>query len=619
MCGIFGLIKQDGSIRESDVVSLRDTMSSRGPDSAGVWVSPESNVAFAHRRLAIVDLSELGHQPMSSGQGRYWITYNGEIYNYRQLKHELRGLGVSFRTGSDTEVVLEGYRLWGNRVVDRLDGMFAFVIYDKLENKCFGARDRAGEKPFYYALNATAFVFSSNLTAILRSGLLSEKRINGSSLNSYLAFGYSPAAATLVNGVTKLEAGHSFELDLTMLKLKTTRYWELPSYSSSTSLTFSDTVERFRDLLYASVKNQIVADVDVGVLLSGGIDSSLIAAIASQQTTTSVKTYNVSFGSDPKLDESQHARSVAKHIGSDHTELSVNNVSPEILFGLNDWLDEPIADHAILPTYLLAQAVSKEMKVVLGGDGSDELFAGYKHYEWLEKQYWYRNRLPKPFHRIANHLMEAVIPIGTRGRNPLLGIGSRVGPAGAVNMYFDPYWRRRLQPQLMSDRYAPERTKREIFESQDQPRWGALRSDFKTTLQNLYLVKTDRACMAHSLELRSPFLSKDLIEFAYSSVKPEFLFSKDGRKLIPKALGRHLLPRDYDFNRKQGFTLPLAKWYRDQWGETFKSILLDDASLFPKGEIERLFYLQSRGYDNMHRLFLLAILEIWRQEHSISG
>ena len=350
-------------------------MAHRGPDDAGEWWSEDSRVGLAHRRLSIIDLSPAGHQPMSDVSRTLTIIFNGEIYNFSELRTELESKGQVFRSHGDTEVILAAYREWGTECLSRLNGMYAFAIYDARRQTVFLARDRAGEKPlFYHHANGT-LRFASELKGLMVDPALS-RRIHPESLDCYLAMGYVPGGRCILQGFSKLPAAHALRFDLRAGEAKVWRYWQLPERESAAAQEPPDgpsLLDQLERLLEEAVRRQLVADVPVGVLLSGGVDSSLVTAMA-VRASAKVKTFTIRFPGHGKLDETEHARSIARHFSTEHLELEAQPSTAELLPRLARQFDEPVVDSSMIPTFLLSQLVREHCAVALGGDGGDELF-----------------------------------------------------------------------------------------------------------------------------------------------------------------------------------------------------------------------------------------------------
>lgn len=585
----------------------------RGPDGEGHWWSADGRVGLAHRRLAILDLSPLGHQPMGSPCGRYVLVFNGEIYNYLELRAELAAEGVSFAGHSDTEVLLYAYRQWGTGCVERLRGMFAFALWDAggpdQRPRLFFARDRVGKKPLYLARGGRTLRFASELKALGPS-----RSVDAGALNAYLALGYVPGSRCIAAGIEKLPPAHAGVFEPATGTFSTWRYWSLPPAGIG-GRERADTTELLAELrhgLTEALRMRLRSDVPVGVLLSGGLDSSLVTALACEVSERPILTFTATFPGS-SMDESEHALRVARHFGTEHHVLEVADTSLDVLDDLGRLVDEPLADSSLIPTYLVSRLTARHVKVVLGGDGGDELFGGYPHYATaLADQRWL-GWLPRPVLRPVAELAGR-LPAGVKGRSRLYGLR---GGAGASHIWASPFFdaalrRRLLHPDLAaslaSGLHEPESWLARPGEGIDDPVQRLTRTDFATILPDRFLVKVDRASMACGLEVRCPYLDHRLVELAFGAI-PSHLKVQAGRtRILQKALGRALLPPGLEIERKQGFSVPLDDWLRGSRCQPLRDLRpwLPDAL---NGRfIDRLIDGQMRGRANGARLFSLMML-----------
>jgi asparagine synthase (glutamine-hydrolysing) len=590
----------------------------RGPDGFGQWSSLDNCVHLAHRRLAVIDLSEDGNQPMI--RGRHAISFNGEIYNYQELREKLKSLGVSFRGRSDTEVILAAYEVWGSEGLEKLDGMFAIALYDGDKRQLHLIRDRTGEKPLFYYLDSNSIRFASELKALLQDQTLS-RVLNRDAFDCYLGMGFVPGERCLLDGFYKLPPAHRMVYDVETGKTRSWRYWSLPEYDEATGDDFELLVEELESKVADSVRLQLTADVPVGVLLSGGVDSSIIAALASR-FRQSIKTFTVRFPDAGKFDESKHAQMIANHFSTDHMVIEADPITVNILPKLAQQFDEPIIDSSMVPMALLSQQVRNHCTVALGGDGADELFGGYRHYQRLVSLREWSNFIPLPLRRGMSELALGALPIGFPGLNWLSALRTDFdNEIPLIASYFTKRQRDCLRPAFSQ---TPNIAGQEIRSR--TPRSGdliqrATRLDFNTYLPEDILVKLDRASMLYSLEIRAPFLARNIIEFAFSAVPSIAKSTRSGRKLLLRGLARRLLPPEFDSSRKQGFSVPLYSWLSgSQWGSFFREVLLDHSGDFlDKRIIENLFAAQRRGWDNSEKLFGLVMLELWRREYRVQS
>jgi asparagine synthase (glutamine-hydrolysing) len=614
MCGITGVAGRAAGV--APLERMNETLRHRGPDDTGVYWSTDRVVGLAQCRLAIIDLSPGGHQPMHSDDGRTVLILNGEIYNYRELRDELAALGHTFRSTSDTEVVLAAYRQWGTECVSRLDGMFALAVHDLAANRLFLARDRAGEKPLFYRSGEGRLTFASELKALMADPTF-PRQLDPDAVEMYLAYGYVPGAMCIFRGARKLPAGGALLYDLDSGQLRTWQWYTLPPPPSRVRAE-EDLLDEFEVLLERAVRRQLVADVPVGVLLSGGLDSSLVTAMAARASSRPVDTFTIAFPGHAKYDEGPHARLIAEHFGTRHTELAAEAATVDLLPQLAKQCDEPMADSSIIPTFLVSSLIRKHATVALGGDGGDELFGGYPHYSWLLQQQKLRRMVPSALRAIAAGAAARFLPPGMRGRNHAIGLSGDVGNAIAhVNVYFDAVTRARLLGGKVS--WRPEQFRASVAD----PSYGVIRrateTDFRTTMVDAYLVKVDRASMLASLEVRAPFLDHLLIDFAFGAVPDSVKVRPDARKILPRLLARRVLPPSFDVVRKQGFTMPLDAWFAGSWGSFIESTVLASGSgLFDRKVISGLLAGQRAGRNNTARLYALVMFELWCREYRVT-
>ena len=623
MCGIVGQVFEKMQCNPEILRVMRDSMDHRGPDDASEWYSSDFRVGLAHRRLAIIDLSPGGHQPMEDSTGRYVIVLNGEIYNFRELRDDLVKAGHTFRSVSDTEVLLESYKRWGKDCVIHLTGAFAFAICDSVNRHLFLARDRAGEKPLFYSHTNEGFVFASELKALMADPAF-PRELNLDTLDYYLAYGYLPGDRSILKNTHKLPPGHAMIYNLETHRTHIWRYWELPESRPPSDVAIEELSEELEDILSNAVRRQLMADVPLGILLSGGLDSSLVTAIAARESDRPIKTFTVSFPGHGSFNEGPFAKIVSDYFGTDHTELVAEPASVSLLRILARQYDEPLADHSLVPTSMLAGLVRKSVTVALTGDGGDELFGGYPHYCFLQKVDRLRNYIPESVRKIGSFMATYGLPVGIKGRNHIIGLGGDAASSvSAVNIYFDSAFRRKLLSPLYRAGYktdvSSESRKAKYFNPSLSILQNAARTDFQTTMAEGYLVKSDRASMLHSLELRAPFLDHTLIEFAFGRVPDSLKATTTERKILLRHLAKRILPNTLDINRKQGFSLPLASWFKGEWGTFVNEVLMEaDPAIFDKRAITSLIKGQRRGFANENRLFALTMFELWRREYDIS-
>ena len=616
MCGIVGSASLLKPIDQDWIKNACNLIEHRGPDGNGNFFSNNNKVGFGHTRLSIFDTSHNGSQPMLDIESKMAIIFNGEIYNFLELKTELISLGYSFSSRSDTEVLLSSYKEWGKDCLKKIRGMYAFSIYDEKKNIIFIARDRAGEKPLFYSHQQSSLFFASELKALMLNQSLPRK-INSCALDCYLSIGYIPGDLCILEGYNKLPAGHAMTYDISANKIDVFKYWDLPDYKDNDLYKSNDDyINKLDNLLDESVALQMEADVPVGVLLSGGLDSSLITAMASRHSSR-VKTFNISFPGHSSYDESKYASEIAQHFNTDHIMLEANPTSSDFVTKLATQVDEPMADSSIIPTYMVSKLVKEHCTVALGGDGGDELFGGYSHYSrlaWVNKNFRF---VPFKIKQKISSIAEKKLPIGFKGRNWLMSMAVDYSKGlPIIASFFDPSSRQKLIPEY-SNFYnmAEEIIEKKIPKDSDLIQ-RATRMDFKNYLAEDILVKVDRASMINSLEIRAPFLDNKLIEFAYADVPSELKANASDKKILLKMLAARLLPDNFDINRKQGFSIPLSEWLKSgSFRELFHDVLLDSGCIFNKKAVNNLLQGQDKGYSNGERLFSLVMFELWRRKY----
>jgi asparagine synthase (glutamine-hydrolysing) len=611
MCGIYGLIRRYNTIDLKHLTRQRDLLKHRGPSDSGTWVSSDGRIGLAHRRLSILDLTAAGHQPMTSQDGRFVIVFNGEIYNHHELRQELRELGHVFYTGADTEVLLCAYIAWGEEFLVRLNGMFAFSIHDRgtahVPPTLFMARDRAGKKPLYYFLDKNHLEFASELKAIYhRTG------ISLSALNFYLALGYVPGDHCILEGVKKLPPAHAAKLDLSTFDFRVWRYWSLPPNRPEQGVDGESLADEAGKLIEDATRLRLQADVPVGVLLSGGLDSSLIVAAAAHVSSAPVRTFTVSLPGSP-LDESVHAKQVSHHFGTEHHEIALENSGLDVLDEIAQFIDEPIADSSLIPTFLVSKLTRQHVTVALGGDGGDELFGGYKDYSTsLVDQYRF-GWLPQSALSIAA-TASSFLPAGIRGRNRIASM--KCGPLQQMiwgRPYFDKALRQRILSrdacaELGQELDAPERFLLGLYDTGFDPIDRMTRTHFGSILPDDFLVKVDRMSMAVSLEMRAPLLDYRLVEFAFGRIPSEWKVNGGDTRRVQKILASKWLPSELDIKRKQGFSIPFEEWLRGLGEKKLRQYFTSLPESINHIELENLIKGLGRGRTNGARLFALMML-----------
>lgn len=617
MCGIAGFV---GSGDRGVLERMTRRLAHRGPDAEGYHI--EGPVHLGHRRLSILDLSG-GAQPMSTPDGKLTIVFNGEIYNHAELRAELEAAGCSFLTDhSDTEVLLHGYREWGEGMLERLNGMFAFAIHDSGAGTLFLARDRFGKKPLYWFQREGVFAFASELTALLDhpAAPRSESVL---ALKKYFAYGYIPAPLSVIDGIRKLPGGCCGTFGIAEGSWSERRWWEFrldPFAGEATPERISSWSEELVSILDRAVKRRLVADVPVGVFLSGGIDSSAVAALASRHLPEGrLRTFSVGF-TDPSFDELPHAREASAFIGCSHqSEILDLGRARELLPGLLARLDEPMGDASILPTWLLCGFTRRHVTVALGGDGGDELFAGYDPFRALRKASLYDSLVPGFLHP-AIRLLASRLPVSHANVSLDFKIKRTLRGLSHPAHYRVPVWMGPLEPReidrCFGDRTAPEELYSEAIEAWDaagehsDPVDRTLQFFTRLYLQDQILTKVDRASMLHGLEARSPFLDLEMVDFARRLPHSVKLRGGTTKWILKKAL-EPVLPASILYRKKKGFGTPVGSWIRD-------GAIVPEIPAGPAGSVVSKALRDHRSGRGDERLLLWCqhVLSAWRHARS---
>lgn len=566
MCGIVGAIS-NAPIDQKLIEGMRDRLVHRGPDAAGIWSSEDARVCLGHRRLSIIDLSPEANQPFVSRDGRYVITYNGEIYNFKRLRDELEATGIKFYTNSDTEVLIESFRRWGGDCLEKLSGMFAFALWDKTEKSLFCARDRAGEKPFYYAVVNGDFVFASELKSLLLYPGF-RRELDYTALVDFLSFGFVPDPKSIWKNCYKLEPGHSLSVrsgfDEAPRLSKPRAYWDWEFDPDHSVQNWESSI---LETLQAVSSEMAFADVPVGTFLSGGVDSSSVTAALSR-SGCDVQTFTIGFD-DQDFDERPWARMVAEMYGTKHTEKNVRADDINADFQKMLWhYDEPFNDYSYLPTFHVCREARKSITVALSGDGGDEAFAGYRKYQRLGLRQGFERLVPKPFSSFAAAGVDSILPETSRLRRTMLQYTMDSGETLLDSLTLGlplKTLRHAAAGQLAETlkHYSPMDVVEPLLRKAPPEKVGLINSmrylDLKLTLAGDILVKVDRASMAVSLEVRPVYLHKDILGLA-AKIPPGLLADRRHSKEILKRALKQWLPESLLYRRKQGFAMPLRNW-----------------------------------------------------------
>lgn len=616
MCGIIGII---GKLDVPAPAFLGELTSHRGPDNLGI--AELENATLIHNRLSIIDLSAEANQPMYSPDGRYTIIYNGEIYNFLKLRNELESVGCTFKTNSDTEVVLQGYQHWGAGLLDKLDGMFAIAIWDKHTNKLFCARDHAGQKPLYYSHQENTFIFASELKVI--EALNSKLSVRSDAVAEYLIYNYVPAPKTVYNGVFKLEPGHYVEFDLPNDNLQVSQWWTVPK-NDYLDTDYHTAKQLVKDAVGRAVRSQLISDVPVGAFLSGGIDSSIIAAEMAQ-TVENAKVFSIEYKNNKEYNETQYAKIVADHFGLDHHIITPDFDNMHILDTMDliiSHLDEPYGNPTVAMTNQLCKNARNDVVVGLVGDGADELFGGYPRYRALSLV-----NKTKLFAKVGGAPLKALLklfpetPSGTHTmrrlkkfiNNQHKSIGEQFQDWTSI-FPIDKYTLHSSEIGQVFMTNARTRYLSNLFDyNDDAPVSNACYTDQNSFLPNNLLDGSDRLAMAASFELRIPFVNRELMELS-AKLRPEWKIKGSKTKRILKDAYQGILPGEILARRKKGFNPPVWHWLQDNESEVHELLSPDCqiAKLFKSGYFKQLlnsFY--AKKEDSSSHIWSLIVLERW--------
>ena len=630
MCGIYGILNFNREPVDRELLQgMGDVLKHRGPDDEGLYLPPATyhqlpiSMGLGHRRLAIIDL-ETGHQPMHNEDKTVWIVFNGEIYNFRDLRSDLEKRGHKFYTKSDTEVIIHLYEEHGTDCLKFLRGMFAFAIWDEKRERLFLARDRVGQKPLCYAIQNGQFVFASEIKAILQVPGI-KREVNLEAMHHYLTYQYVPSPLTMFQGIRKLPPAHFLIWEKGRISIR--RYWKL-NFREKANMTEREYEERILNLLEESVKLRLVSDVPLGVFLSGGIDSTAVVGMMAKLLDRPVKTFSIGF-EEQAYDELRFARIAAKHFGADHHEFIVKPDAIEILPKLIWHYNEPFADSSAIPTYYVARETKEHVTVALNGDGGDESFGGYPRYhavrlaQFFDKTpNWLRRRLVRA---IADRLPESSEQ-KTMWRRSKRFLGGVSLPPERRYVHWICFFDNERKSQLYSSEMKRAIDGIDSFQISENLYGKADDSDFldktfyvdiMTYLPDDLLVKMDIATMSNSLEARSPFLDHKLMEFSASIPSSLKLRGLTSKYILKKAL-REVPPPQIMRRGKMGFGVPIAHWFRDELKDYLYEVLLDEVSLkrgyFNRNYLQRLLNEHCQGgYDHGHRLWALLNLELWHR------
>ena len=624
MCGIAGWINLENnhSQNHSEAVlhAMCERMKHRGPDSEGLWLDEQA--ALGMRRLSIIDL-HTGEQPVYSEDRSIVVVMNGELYNFREVRSELEKRGHKFETNTDTEILPHLYEEYGEAMVEHLNGMFAFALWDKRRKKLLIARDRFGEKPLYYGVFEGSLFFASEPKVLLENPSV-KTEINTDALRQFLSFDYVPAPASIYKNIYKLPAAHLLTVENGEINAR--RYWNLTFHKNGNTPSVEKAAEDLRELLSDAVRMRLLADVPLGILLSGGVDSSTVAAFAVKHSTEKVKTFSIGFEED-SFDESKFARQVAAHLGTEHYEdrLSVERAA-DLLSEIGTWLDEPMSDGSLIPTFLLSRFVRKYVTVALGGDGGDEIFAGYPMY-FGHKMARIYDAIPR---FLRSGLIEPIVnnlPVSTKNlsfdyKAKRFVAASKYDAVTRHHSWFGSFsineQRNLLSKDVLaaasSDIYKGAKDLLKITDAENEIEQMQF-LDMNFYMAEDILTKVDRASMAVSLEVRAPFLDPRVAQFAAGLPLEYKLKGSKGKYILKKAV-EPLLPRGILQRPKKGFGIPIAEWLKDRLNPLMRDLLAPDRlknqGLFDEKFVQRLIKEHETGAASHHKqLWTLLVFQIW--------
>lgn len=625
MCGILGTLNFTNAVDAERMAVMRSTMSYRGPDSNGLWVSDNGYCGLAHLRLSILDPTPAGHQPRVEESGRFVISYNGEVYNYIEIRVELEQKGYTFESGTDTEVILQAYVEWGISCLSRFNGMFAIAIFDNETQELFLARDRLGIKPVYYYQGANELIFASETKAILK-GLSVLPELNVELIDDYMSFGYIPGENTLHKGIKRLMPGHYAIVKND--QLTTTQWWDL-EFNNVEDKGFDYYVNESKALLESAIDLRLRSDVPLGIFLSGGIDSSAVVGLLADKVKEPLKTFSIAYDFGKSFDETQYARMIAEKFGTDHHELKITpqqfaDFIPEYIH----LMDEPVTEAAAISLFFVSKLAKEKVTVALSGEGSDEIFAGYDLYQYMNVLEKYRNvvgqcgteffagisnKVLGKSHKVSKYLNMATQPIEKRYK------GMSTYPDAQKQALYRDDFSKRLHSVKAAINYG-EFSKQLFDNTKDNDQLSKmLYFDTKTWLVDDLLIKADRMSMATSVELRVPFLDYRLVEFA-ATIPSKHKIKKGEGKYPLKKMMEGILPNDIIYRKKMGFPTPLKLMFQNDLRDYAKDLLLSNKTkLHQFFKVERIHQLieehNADKYDHHKILWQLVVLEEWLRKN----
>jgi len=618
VCGIAGFCDYNSLLTEEYLNDMTQVLEHRGPDAAGVKFTryEEFSLGFGHRRLSILDLSENGSQPYL--YENLTLVYNGEIYNFKEIKNELVKLGYKFDSNSDTEVLIKAFHCWGLGCLNKLIGMFAFAVFDNSSRKLTLVRDRVGVKPFYYYWDNNQFLFASELKSFLK--IPSFKRdIDKKSLMLYLQYGYVPSPNSIFKNVKKLKAGFAIELNTANKKTLETQYWNPADYYQKEKLdiSFQEATSHLEGLLRSAFKYREVSDVPLGVFLSGGYDSSVVTSVLQSSASTKIKTFTIGFD-DVKHNEAIYAKQIAKHLGTEHYEhYCTENDALDMIDQLSNVYDEPFGDASSIPTLLLSQFAREKVTVALSADGGDELFAGYDiyHNSIYENRAVSKLKYLNPILRLIDPKYLAMISksYNTEGKfYKFLELSTATSNLEKFDVFSKYFYKEELN-RLLNFTFDSQSIFTSVLDGQDDDKQQLLLSSFETYLSDDIMVKVDRASMHHGLEAREPLLDHRILEFV-AQLPYDYKYKNGISKVILKEIAHKYIPKKMIDRKKQGFSVPLDSWLKND----LKVIVLETLSrlkknneLFNANYVDQLIDSFYKYNGNPYKLWLLFTFQLW--------
>ncbi len=627
MCGICGIFNMDGMHVNSELIDrMNSTMIHRGPDGDGIFV--HENIGLGHRRLSIIDLST-GDQPMSSYDGQVTIAFNGEIYNFQELKKNLKGKGYRFKTKSDTEVIIYAYMQWGESFVEKLRGMFAIALWDNRLKTLFLIRDRVGKKPLYYYYDEKRIVFGSELKAVVEAPDI-PRDIDFNALDAYFSFGYVPSPMSIFKGIRKIRPGHIARC--TAGKFMEKEYWDIDMNASDSGMGEETAVERLKELFDEAVRIRLVSDVPLGAFLSGGVDSSaVVASMAAMTAPEPVRTSSIGFNEE-KFNELEFAKIVSDLYHTDHNQTVVNPEAIDIIDKIVWHFDEPFADSSAIPTWYVSKITRQNVIVALSGDGGDETFAGYvQRYSMNRFEDRIRNMFPVSVRNTFIRGLASVYPRIDALPRPLrlkkfltnLSLSMEQAYYRDMSFYFSPEDKQVLYSTAMKEavkNYSSFSVFQPFFKKNttSDPVTRAQYIDIKTYMSEDILVKVDRMSMAHSLEVRAPLLDHKVMEFA-ASIPSSLKLNKKESKYILKKMNENRLPHDILYRKKQGFRVPLSRWLREDLKNYIQDTIFSNKSgiyeYLNQSYVKAMWESHLKGInDYSSQIWNIFMFELWRRQ-----